>query len=88
MYSTDKISSKQALQQCNNGAELFPCFHFSSCESVTAMTCVQMEDENKGSNMVVSEANGADLHCQDVFQGSSKVLFNGASENTSNHWQW
>lgn len=51
------------------------------------MPCVQMEDENVGSN-VVSEANGTNLHCQDMFQDGGKVLFEGTSETPSNHWEW
>nr|AGI62052.1 SQUAMOSA promoter-binding-like 4 [Erycina pusilla] len=81
MYKDDKILSKQALQMCNNGAELYPYFHSCVCESVTTMKCVQTGNENNVSN------NGADLHCQNVFE-DNKVLFHGASENPSSHWQW
>lgn len=87
VHTSDKIPSDQSLQQCNS-AELYPCFHSSTCASMTGMTCVQMEYENVGSNLV-SEANGStNLHCQDMFQGSSKVLFEGTSEAPPIHWQW
>ncbi|XP_020589901.1 squamosa promoter-binding-like protein 16 isoform X2 [Phalaenopsis equestris] len=85
MYNVNKILPDQHLQLCNS-AELYPCFHSSTRASMAGMPCGQLEDENVGSK-VVSEANGTNLHCQDVFQGSSKVLFEDTSETPPIHWQ-
>lgn len=88
MYAADKIPIGQPLQQ-NDSVGLYPCFHSSSCcASMTGMSCMPIEGGSEGSNLV-SGANGANLHCQDMFQGSgSKVSFEGTCETPTIHWQW